>query len=117
MMWPYCVHLHFIYSDNGILEPPDSLEYDLYLDAGFKGLSFRGIRTTDCTYLEFKNGERELYNLRKDPYQLENIAGSADEALLRALSTWLNSLNHCTASGCRTPEEFSSSEARPCFSQ
>ena len=47
-----------IYSDDGILEPPDSLEYDLYLDMGFKGLPFRGIRTAECTYLEFENGER-----------------------------------------------------------
>jgi hypothetical protein len=84
---------------------------------GFKGLPFRGIRTAECTYLEFENGERELYNLRKDPYQLENIAGSADEALLRALSAWLNSLNHCTAAGCRTAEEFSPPEAQSCFSQ
>ena len=106
-----------IYSDDGILEPPDSLEYDLYLDVAFKGEPFRGIRTAECTYLEFENGERELYNLRKDPYQLENIAGSADETLLRALSAWLNSLNQCTAAGCRTAEEFSPPEARPCFSQ
>ena len=106
-----------IYSDDGILEPPDSLEYDLYLDVAFKGEPFRGIRTAECTYLEFENGERELYNLRKDPYQLENIAGSADETLLRVLSAWLDSLNHCTAAECRTAEEFSPPEARPCFSQ
>jgi hypothetical protein len=83
----------------------------------FKGEPFRGIRTAECTYLEFENGERELYNLRKDPYQLENIAGSADETLLRVLSAWLDSLNHCTAAECRTVEEFSPPEAQLCFSQ
>jgi N-acetylglucosamine-6-sulfatase len=35
------------------------------------------VQTRRNLYVEYKNGWRELYNLKKDPWELNNIAGSA----------------------------------------
>lgn len=79
----------------GELEPPDSI-FD-----NKPGGDFRGLRTNDYTYVEFQNGDVELYDLRKDPYQLQNIASSADPSLLNKLHAWLLKLQNCTADSCR----------------
>jgi N-acetylglucosamine-6-sulfatase len=44
--------------------------------------TYEAIRTHDLLYVEYDNGERELYNLRDDPYELRNLAGSLALALL-----------------------------------
>jgi N-acetylglucosamine-6-sulfatase len=38
---------------------------------------FYGIRTADWTYAEYGNGDKELYDLAADPYQLQNKANAA----------------------------------------
>ena len=38
------------------------------------------------TYVEYGTGERELYDLEKDPFQLANQARTADPALLQAFA-------------------------------
>jgi N-acetylglucosamine-6-sulfatase len=48
---------------------------------------YRAVQTRRSLYVEYKNGWRELYNLKKDPWELNNIAGSArTKALQAALS-------------------------------
>ena len=47
---------------------------------------FDGMRTPEWTYVEYGTGERELYDLARDPYQLDNLIEDADPALLAALS-------------------------------
>lgn len=42
------------------------------------------IHTKRYVYIEYQNGWRELYDLRKDPWELNNIAGSPKTAALRA---------------------------------
>ena len=37
---------------------------------------FCGVRTSRFLYLKYTDGTRELYDYRKDPYELENVAGS-----------------------------------------
>ena len=37
--------------------------------------SFWGIRTERWMYALYKTGERELYDLNRDPYELTNLAG------------------------------------------
>lgn len=37
--------------------------------------SYYGVRTTGWTYIEYRTGERELYDLTNDPYQMQNVAG------------------------------------------
>jgi arylsulfatase A-like enzyme len=79
----------------GEREPVDST-YD-YKAGG----SFRGLRTDDYTYVEFQNGDVELYDLRADPYQLENIARTAGSALLDKFHKWLSELENCAENSCR----------------
>jgi arylsulfatase A-like enzyme len=67
--------------------------------------SFFGIRTHDHTYVEYGGGERELYDLNADPYQLDNIVETADPALVTALSTHVEALSTCEADRCRKLED------------
>src|SRR5262249_29218429 len=66
---------------------------------------FDGIRTQHWTYVEYGDGERELYDLRKDPYELVNVVQSADPILLTALSQRLAELVNCAGVSCRTIED------------
>jgi len=45
--------------------------------------AFQGVRTDRYAYAEYETGERELYDLRQDPQQLDNLARSARLAPLR----------------------------------
>ena len=80
------------------LEAPDSPR-----DRG-PSINYVGLRTADYTYVEYANGEIELYDLHADAYQLENIAATADPALLAMLHEWLESLKDCDADSCRAAE-------------
>jgi N-acetylglucosamine-6-sulfatase len=59
------------------------------------------IRTRKYTYATYHNGERELYDLEKDPYQVQNIEATADPALIEALNVRKNQLSVSQAEGCR----------------
>jgi N-acetylglucosamine-6-sulfatase len=83
---------------SGLLEPPDS-PFALKTDR-----SYRGLRTQDYTFLKYGDGTLELYDLKADPYQLQNIASTASPALLEELSVWLESLRFCAGTSCREIE-------------
>jgi arylsulfatase A-like enzyme len=42
------------------------------------------VQTRRQLYVQYKNGWRELYNLRKDPWELNNIAGDPRTKSLQA---------------------------------
>jgi N-acetylglucosamine-6-sulfatase len=65
---------------------------------------YQGIRTARYTYVEYSTGEKELYDVIKDPNELTNLAATARPALLTALRARLNNLRSCKADGCRTAE-------------
>jgi N-acetylglucosamine-6-sulfatase len=50
------------------------------------------LRTRFETYVEYADGFRELYDLRTDPYQTQNIYATADPAHIQALSDRLHDL-------------------------
>ena len=66
---------------------------------------WRGVRTSRYTYAEYATGERELYDTAADPFQLENVAGSADPALLARLGRLTAALNGCRGVKCRRLED------------
>jgi arylsulfatase A-like enzyme len=66
--------------------------------------NFRGLRTKDYTYIEYETGEKELYDLAKDPQQLVNAILTADSALVRQLAAKLAELKRCAANSCRIIE-------------
>jgi N-acetylglucosamine-6-sulfatase len=67
--------------------------------------SWRGVRTRRYTYVEYATDEKELYDNTSDPYQLRNIAATADPALLGKLARRTAALAACKGGGCRTLED------------
>jgi len=65
------------------------------------GDEIRALRTLDQVYVEYASGPRELYNLRRDPYQLESLHEVAPPGQLRRLSRRLAELATCAAHTCR----------------
>ncbi len=63
------------------------------------------VRTGDLLYVEYGDGGRELYDLREDPHQLENLYETADPEVLRNLRIRLAALRDCAGSDCRAAEE------------
>jgi N-acetylglucosamine-6-sulfatase len=63
---------------------------------------FRALRLQDWVYIDYPTThERELYDLRSDPYQLQNLAeDSAYEAEVSRLHKWLEALAACAGSEC-----------------
>jgi arylsulfatase A-like enzyme len=85
-----------------LLEPSDDRRSSALMPA--RGIPpFAGLRTTDFKYVEYTDGARELYDLRVDPYELQNLAG-AEAALADRLSSWLSALGRCAGAGCRSLE-------------
>lgn len=65
---------------------------------------FTGVRTTRHTYVRYTTGEQELYDNVADPDQLDNLATTADPALLTSLNDWTRRLVRCVGAGCREAE-------------
>ena len=65
---------------------------------------YEAVKTKTHTYVRWKTGERELYDLQKDPYELENIEDKADPVTLARLKTRLQMLSACRGSACRAGE-------------
>src|SRR5581483_6719854 len=91
----------------GTEEPPDieDLQRQAHRVPGIP--SFAAIRTSRYTFVEYVTGEHELYDLPADPYELQNIYGSAPQALRDQLQRWLDALKNCAADTCRAAEEQS----------
>jgi N-acetylglucosamine-6-sulfatase len=64
----------------------------------------KALRTSDYLYVEYKTGEHELYDLRKDPYELHNEYASASPELKQRLEAQLDALRQCEAEECRAAE-------------
>jgi hypothetical protein len=45
---------------------------------------YTAVQTRRSLYVEYRNGWRELYNLKKDPWELRNIAGNSRTKPLQA---------------------------------
>jgi arylsulfatase A-like enzyme len=66
---------------------------------------YLALRTERYLYVEYASGERELYDVQTDPYQLQNLAATADPALLAALAANLDRLRLCAGADCRAAED------------
>jgi N-acetylglucosamine-6-sulfatase len=67
--------------------------------------AYAAVRTERYLYVEYRTGERELYDLREDPWELENIAPLAKRSLVETLHAALLRLQSCSAATCRMAEE------------
>jgi arylsulfatase A-like enzyme len=97
-------------ADPALLEPKDRAEQrkaalpkDKRKAAGVPPL--RGIRLQNMSYVEYDTGEKELYDLQADPYELNNLASKADPRVLKILADRVAQLAACKAAACRTAED------------
>jgi hypothetical protein len=68
---------------------------------------FNGLMTKEQLYVEYADtGERELYELAADPYQLNNVAKEAAPAFLAMLSGRVADLVSCAGAECRQIEDL-----------
>jgi hypothetical protein len=68
----------------------------------------KGVHTQDHMFIELDTGERELYDLNADPYQLESIKQGDAPQLYSTLQSRLDALRACSGEGCRSAEGFPS---------
>jgi len=63
--------------------------------------SYAAIRTDHELYVEYITGEREYYDLRRDPQELNNTAKQLSRRKLAALKAELNRLKSCKGTQCK----------------
>jgi arylsulfatase A-like enzyme len=64
--------------------------------------AYSGVRREDEVYVEYDSGDKEHYDLVKDPYQLVN----RPEAAPRSMEEDLGALKGCSGDACRRAEGF-----------
>jgi arylsulfatase A-like enzyme len=71
----------------------------------FSSPTHKSVHTQQYMFTEYNTGERELYDLSADPYQLQSISRTANtEQLYSSLQSRLNALRACSGEGCRSAE-------------
>lgn len=91
-------------------EPPASWRRSFLVELWMKGSkppapAFMAVRTQRYTYVRHRNGERELYDLSRDPLQLRSMHATASPTLLKSLDRRLAALRSCSGEGCRRAED------------
>jgi hypothetical protein len=66
---------------------------------------FNALQAEDVVYFEYSTGERELYDLAWDPYQLDNLVASVDAGFINRLSERLAAMIACSGGACRVVED------------
>jgi len=68
---------------------------------------FYGFRTERYKYVEYEEGGKELYDLKLDPFEMENKYGKASyKGIADYLAFRLNQLKHCTGEACWVTERL-----------
>jgi N-acetylglucosamine-6-sulfatase len=86
---------------------------DLLVDNTPGAGHFDAIRSRNFLYAEHQNGDRELYDLQKDPFELQSEhANPAYEQIRNALAARLHNLVTCAGATCRARPAVSFRAAR-----
>ena len=64
----------------------------------------KSVHTQDHILIEYNTGEKELYDLNADPYQLQSKPRAGNEQLYSTLEDRLNALRACSGEACRSAE-------------
>jgi N-acetylglucosamine-6-sulfatase len=90
---------------------------DLLVDNMPGSIHFDAIRSKRYKYVEHLNGDRELYDLARDPHELESQHRNPSyDALKQSLATRLHNLVKCAGTNCRTgpPVRFTAARNGNC---
>ena len=72
----------------------------------FYGVPYQAIRTQRYVWIEYENGATELYDYKRDPYELRSKHEAAEYAAVReSLANALAAYRDCAADACRTELE------------
>jgi arylsulfatase A-like enzyme len=80
--------------------PPDRWRSDFLVELFASGVS-ASVRNARYLYTDVESGERELYDMQADPFQLTSLHRKADPALMAGLSARAAALLACRAASCR----------------
>jgi N-acetylglucosamine-6-sulfatase len=64
----------------------------------------KGVHTQNHMFVEYDAGERELYDLILDPFQLQSMPQDGNEPLYSELGARLDNLRDCAGDACRAAE-------------
>jgi arylsulfatase A-like enzyme len=78
----------------------DRSDPDFQARASGNPTSYEAIRTPNAVYVEYKNGDREYYDLVGDPYELDNTYVELSPARQARLHDALAQLEGCSGSDC-----------------
>ncbi len=67
---------------------------------------YLALRTATHKYIEWRNGDKLLFDLAKDTAEKHNIADQQPE-LVKQLSAWVHRLHECKAAACRAADTSS----------
>ena len=73
----------------------DSGDPDLPTQGSGNPPSYEAIRSAHSLYVEYATGEREYYNLSRDPFELDNLGEQLSPALARRLHRTLARIERC----------------------
>jgi arylsulfatase A-like enzyme len=62
--------------------------------------AFQALRSEQILFVEYETGERELYDLRADPFETTNLARDTPKTRLRAYARHLQALATCSGAAC-----------------
>ena len=75
---------------------------------------YDGVRTRSFVFVRYVSGTVELYDLRRDPHELVNVAQTPRYASVRrVMSRYLAELKNCRGAGCRKPRPDPARPATP----
>jgi len=66
--------------------------------------TYKALRTQNFSWVKYVNGERELYDMRNDPYQVQSRDPSKNRSLVRRYNNQLGMLATCDGAECRAAE-------------
>jgi N-acetylglucosamine-6-sulfatase len=87
-----------------LADPDRGWNRDLLIEGpeGFTVEAYRALRTYRYLYVRYATGERELYDLRRDPLELRSLHDDpAQERVERMLARRLRALSDCVGRECR----------------
>jgi N-acetylglucosamine-6-sulfatase len=77
-----------------------TLDPDFQQPTSGRPTTYEAMRTHGYLYVEYADGEVEFYDLRRDPFELHNVAGSLSLQELSQLHAELAAMRRCRGRGC-----------------